>query len=387
MKVGIVLSKTPTYSETFFLSKIRGLQKHGFVVSLYVQKEDVSFKLCNVVQAPRFYRKNKFLQILAIFQVIFRLLPFLIRLQNFIKLERKVDRSWHQILKNIYNNAHILTAELDWLHFGFATMALQSEHVAQVIDAKMAVSLRGFDIDVYALQHPNCYSLLWKQVDKVHSISNYLLDKAKLLGLSNEISYSIIRPAVDLLKFNPVNRVLSEPINFLTVGRLHWIKGLIYTLEALAILKVKGVKFNYTIIGSGPDYEPIVFAISQLGLTKEVRLLGKKTHKDTLGYFTISDIYIQYSISEGFCNAVLEAQGMGCLCVVSDGGALPENVIHRQTGWVVPKRNPKLLANALQEVILLPEDVKGEYRKNATKRVIEAFSLDLQQKTFREFYN
>ena len=40
-----------------------------------------------------------------------------------------------------------------------------------------------------------------------------------------------------------------------------------------------------------------------------------------------SDVYLQYSVQEGFCNAVLEAQAMGLLCVVSDGGALPENVI------------------------------------------------------------
>ena len=40
-----------------------------------------------------------------------------------------------------------------------------------------------------------------------------------------------------------------------------------------------------------------------------------------------SDLYIQYSFSEGFCNAVLEAQSKGVLSIVSNAGALSENII------------------------------------------------------------
>ncbi|MBK7870836.1 MAG: glycosyltransferase family 4 protein [Saprospiraceae bacterium] len=56
-------------------------------------------------------------------------------------------------------------------------------------------------------------------------------------------------------------------------------------------------------------------------------------------YYEKADIYLQYSIQEGFCNAVLEAQAMGLLCIVSDAEGLPENILHGQTGWVVPKGN------------------------------------------------
>src|SRR5690606_28909922 len=97
-----------------------------------------------------------------------------------------------------YLNAHLLKANLDWLHFGFATMALGSETIAKAIGAKMAVSFRGFDINVYPIKHPECYNNLWKHVDKVHSISQYLLNKAISLGLSVETPFVIITPAVQL---------------------------------------------------------------------------------------------------------------------------------------------------------------------------------------------
>ena len=95
---------------------------------------------------------------------------------------------------------------------------------------------------------------------------------------------------------------------------------------------------------------------------------------------------MQYSLSEGFCNAVLEAQAMGCLCIVSDGGALPENVVHEKSGWVVPKQQPELLAKKLIEIIHMNDKEKHKISKFARQRVIEHFNLKDQAKAFKGFY-
>lgn len=347
----------------------------GFKVVLFVQQKDVDFDLCKVAVAPKVYRKNLVLQYGSTFKCLLQLIFRPAALLKFMKLERKTGRSTQQILKNIYNNSHILKADLDWLHFGFATMALQSENVAEAIGAKMAVSFRGFDLDVYSLKFPGCYELLWKRVTKVHSISNYLLQEALSLGLSSYIPAQVVTPAIDISKFKGEDVSYGESLNILTVGRLHWIKGISYVLEALSILKRNGVRFSFTIIGEGPGNESVAFEIHQLGLTDEVKIVGKIPHDKTLDYYSKSNMYVQYSNSEGFCNAVLEAQAMGLLCVVSDGGALPENVLHMKTGWVVPKRNPELLAKAIIEVHNLDPEKKTEFVKNAQQRVLSEFNL------------
>ena len=41
MKIGIILSNTPEYSETFFLSKIRGLQGRGHQV-IFLRKQETT---------------------------------------------------------------------------------------------------------------------------------------------------------------------------------------------------------------------------------------------------------------------------------------------------------------------------------------------------------
>lgn len=386
MKIGIVLSSTPSYSETFFNSKIKGLKSSGHEVILFVQHAEANFDLCVTETAPRLYKRNPFLQLITSLEVGWIMITNITRIKKFVSLEQEVGRSWSQILKNVYNNSHILKSKVDWVHFGFATQAIQSENVAKAIAAQMGVSLRGFDMDVYPLKHKNPYNLLWKNVDKVHAISNYMLQRAYEEGLSKNKYFQIITPAIDLsqFKYNPYRK--WENPKFLTIGRLHWIKGFHYTLEALAILANKGINFSYTIIGAGPEQEEILYAIHQLGLTDKVTIVGRKTHSEIMQYLLDANIYLQYSLSEGFCNAVLEAQAVGAFCIVSNGGALAENILHEKTGIVVPKRNPSLLAQRIEYVVNLPEVKREEILTFARERIENKFNLKFQHRAFCEFF-
>ncbi|WP_375234800.1 glycosyltransferase family 4 protein [Winogradskyella sp.] len=388
MKIGIVLSQPPSYSETFFNSKIKGLIEHGYIVELYVRQKSSDYTNCKVFTAPE-VSNNRVIQLFKTTFVILSLLPNLKGVLRFIKLEKSAGRSSSQTLKNIYTNSHLLKANLDWLHFGFTTMALQSEHVAKSIGAKMAVSCRGYDMDVYPLKNPNCYSLIWVNVDKVHAISKYMLTRAVENGMLNTTENSIITPAINTSLFQDnIEKQIDKikPVRITTTARLHWVKGLDYTLEALALLKTKGIKFNYEILGEGSEYESLRFAVHELGLEDNVSLVGKLSHKETLKKLQETDIYIQYSNSEGFCNAVLEAQAMGCFCIVSDGGALPENVLNNETGWVVPKRNPVALVEAISMVLNMDKLALKAVRNIARERVLKEFAIKTQIQSFIDFY-
>ena len=216
-------------------------------------------------------------------------------------------------------------------------MALERELVAQAIGAKMAVSFRGYDIGVYPLKNPDCYDLLWKKLDQVHYISDDLYKKAQQLGLPASIPHQKITPAIDTRFFDstsiPKDSIPDknkEVIHFCTIGRLHWKKGYVDMLQALRILKDQGINFKYHIIGDGEEYERIAFAAYQFNLQDEVIFEGKIDHQQVREILTNSTIYLQYSIQEGFCNAVLEAQALGKLCVVSDAEGLSENVVHKK---------------------------------------------------------
>ena len=81
-------------------------------------------------------------------------------------------------------------------------MSVRRENTAHAIGAKMAVSLRGYDISLYPLKHPGCYQLLWQRADKVHTISDALVQKAHEQGLSKAKLTVKITPAIDSKLFN-----------------------------------------------------------------------------------------------------------------------------------------------------------------------------------------
>lgn len=387
--IGIVLPSVPGYSETFFRSKISGLQANGATVVVFAAnsdrgKEAVPFDL---QYAPKL-SGNRLLVTGRSVLVLVNAFLFNYKVScRYLSLEQKDGVPIKERLKKLIANHFILQHPVDWLHFGFGTMALGRENVAQAVGAKMAVSFRGFDIGIYPLKHPNCYQKLFKKVNQIHVISDDITALLYAQGLTNPQIVTKITPAIDYSFFKATEPKENSVLQLVTIGRLHWKKGLEYTLEALALIKNKGFDFQYTIIGDGPERERLVFAAHQLGLENNVTFAGKLPPLAVKQALEGAKLYLQYSIQEGFCNAVLEAQAMGLLCVVSDAEGLSENVLHGATGWVVPKRNPAALALQIEEVLGLEALLQKQITTKAVQRIKEDFNIEKQTQAFVDFYN
>lgn len=389
MKIGLVLASVPGYSETFFTNKIKGLSDEGYSVCLFTTAKDkVRFTDAKVIYGPDLSGGKLTQSVVSILALAKLLFISPIVAARFYKLERKSCASRSELLRRLIINSHILPHKLDWLHFGFATMGIDRELVGKAIGAKVAVSFRGYDISVYPVKHPGYYKRLFANIDKVHTISDDLLNEAYQIGLPETTKTTKITPAIDSgLFFHYRPSVLpGDFIQIITVARLHWKKGLEYTIEALALVKEAGIRFRYKIIGEGPELERLVFACSQLGLQDCIEFTGRIDHNEIPKILKFGDLYLQYSIQEGFCNSVLEAQAAGMLCIVSDAEGLSENVIDGITGWVVQKRKPALLAKRILEVLQMPHNELLSISHQAAERVRAEFDLGTQRRKFVDFY-
>ncbi|MBI9061382.1 MAG: glycosyltransferase family 4 protein [Marinilabiliaceae bacterium] len=388
MTVGLVLSSLPGYSETFFRNKIHVLKQHGFQVILFtsytIQKSDLDFK-----KGPPEFKSNPLFYFM---RVIIELLHLLLvvpgRVIRLVTLEWADGKGISQIMKNLYSNSHILRSNLDWLHFGFATQALEKENLATVLGARMAVSFRGYDINVYPMKYPDAYKAVWGKLDKVHSISDSLYHKALKIGLPSDVSYEKITPAIDVRFFTPAKRSFNggDKLVITTIARLTWIKGLDYAIQAMRILADSGCDFSYQIIGDGILYDRLCFAIHQLELDNYVQLIGRKSSHEIRDILNKTDIYLQPSLEEGFCNAVLEAQACHCMCIVTGVGGLVENVQNGITGWHVAVGDSESIARKIIDVINMSEEEIERILCNAGERIKTEFSIELQQQKFIRFY-
>lgn len=388
MKIGLIFTNLPSNTETFFLNKIRGLRKQGHEVFLFGQTDSENKKKY-VIPHPNLDKNFifRFLKVTLTLIMFFFTKPKITF--SFLRLETNDGCPFFYSLENLFLNSHILKKKLDWVHFSYCNVAIRRENVAKSIGAKMSISLRGYDISIYPLKNIGCYQKLWVKVDKVHSISNDLLCTAKNQGLGEKKSYMIINPAIDVTHFTlkrNTKKKNNKEINFLTVSRLHWKKGLDYTLEAMFLLKRKGLNFKYTIIGEGLEFERLMVTCNQLELSRNVRFLGHVEHNKLNPFYSNADIYLQYSIQEGFCNSVLEAQSMGLICVASDAEGLKENIIDGKTGYIVEKRNPSKLANKIHDITGQKNSSLEDIRLRATSRVKKEFNLKSQSDLFNKFY-
>lgn len=382
--IGLVLSNTPAYSETFFRSKIAGLTARG--ASVIVFAKGASNGINAKVVAPWPARRTSILTYLLVPAVV--TLAFVSAPAVFVqfwRLERQQGKNVKSVLQSIYLNAHILPRKVDWLHFGFAALTIGRENVAKAMRAKMSVSFRGFDIMVFPLNKPKCYNHIWTKLDKVHSISAFLLAEAVNLGMPAATNAVIISPAIHEVA-GRASGILASPIRIVTVARLHWIKGLEYALIAMQQLVKRQIDFTYEIIGEGEERERLVFEVNNLNLSKQVSLLGKRSHHEALHCIASCDIYLQPSLMEGFCNAVLEAQVRGRLCIVSAVGGMTENVVDGVTGWAVPPRDGHAIAEKIMSVVTLSNTQRETISRQAMERVRKNYTLHDQADKWEQFF-
>jgi len=171
----------------------------------------------------------------------------------------------------------------------------------------------------------------------------------------------------------------------LSVGRLEWKKGYEFALSALKLLQDQGCNFEYRVIGEGEHRAAIEFASYQLGINGRVCFLGAVPHDQVIRHLQWADIFLHPSVSEGFCNAVIEAQAVGLPVVCTDADGLPENVADGITGFVVPRRDSIKLAEKLTLLISDP-NLRLTLGEAGRKRVMEKFQLDEQKEAFHNFF-
>jgi len=142
------------------------------------------------------------------------------------------------------------------------------------------------------------------------------------------------------LGLEPGTRVL------LSVGRLSHEKGHADLVRALPrIRELAGdAPFRLVVVGEGPERPRIEKLCRSLCLTDIVTLAGQQSEIDP--YYSIADLFVLPSHSEGCPNVLLEAMAAGVPVIAAAVGGIPEIVTHGQNAILVKKRNPEDLASA-----------------------------------------
>jgi glycosyltransferase involved in cell wall biosynthesis len=106
---------------------------------------------------------------------------------------------------------------------------------------------------------------------------------------------------------------------------------------------------------------------------------------DVSEWLTASEIAVVPSHEEPLGNATLEAMSFALPVIGSRVGGIPEMIVDRSTGQLVPPRSPHALAQALEAFLAAPH-LRRQYGQAGRRRCEEKFSLDTHvQNVLRQY--
>ena len=88
--------------------------------------------------------------------------------------------------------------------------------------------------------------------------------------------------------------------------------------------------------------------------------------------YNAADVFVLPSLSENLPNTIMEAMACGVPCVAFRVGGIPEEIDHRQNGYVAEYRNAEDLARGIRWI--LTEADYDELSKNAVHKVAQNYS-------------
>lgn len=255
----------------------------------------------------------------------------------------------------------------------------------------IVVSLRGAHINYTPIVNVSIAELYRKTfpfVDRFHAVSNAIAQEALKYGdiqRKTTIIHSPI-PSCFFNVFEPYKKRNDKLIKIVSIGRFHWKKGYRYALDSLKYLKLAGFDFHYTIVGSYQAPEELLFQIQQLNLIDNITIVGYLNQNDLISLLHSQDVLLLSSVEEGIANVVLEAMAIGIPVVSTNCGGMSEVVFHKKTGWLVPKRNSKAIAQAIIEVSQTSESELQRITQHAHDFVKLHFNTEQSIKQFLELY-
>jgi glycosyltransferase involved in cell wall biosynthesis len=126
-------------------------------------------------------------------------------------------------------------------------------------------------------------------------------------------------------------------------------------LESAKIMLKKYPGTRFVLVGDGST-RPEVEALGQrLGIADSLIFTGMQ--EDVRGIILACDFTVLSSLHEGFGNVICESMALGKPVVATDVGGIPEIVKDGENGFLVPRKNPGMMAEKMLYLIKHPKEL------------------------------
>lgn len=219
------------------------------------------------------------------------------------------------------------------------------------------------------------------QASFVLCISDFCRDQLRGLTPPAEWpKFRVIRLGVDPLLLAPFSAARPgahpPPPTLVCVGRLVPEKGHGILLEALRLLRERGIALRAVLIGTGPLEAKLQGRVAQDKMQDCVSFTSGLSHEQTLAQVRCADVFALASFAEGVPVALMEAMSLGVPCVSTAIAGIPELIHTGESGLLVAPGDPVGLADALQ-ALLADDALRRRLGSAGRQRVLLDYNLPL----------
>jgi glycosyltransferase involved in cell wall biosynthesis len=233
------------------------------------------------------------------------------------------------------------------------------------------------------------YNSVMARGERVIAISHFVADHAATVYGIGRDRLRIIPRGVNLASFDPTRvgaqrivglarqwRLPDDALVVMLPGRLTRWKGGLDLIAAIAALGRRDL--CCVLVGAEQRRgfrNELDAAIEERGLGDLFRLVGEC--RDMPAAYMLADVVVSASSDpEGFGRVIVEAQAMGRPVVATDHGGARETIVPGVTGWLVPPRDPDVLAAAIGEALSLDAEKRERIAGCAIAHVATHFTCD-----------
>ncbi|CBH09324.1 N-acetylglucosaminyl-phosphatidylinositol biosynthetic protein, putative [Trypanosoma brucei gambiense DAL972] len=218
-------------------------------------------------------------------------------------------------------------------------------------------SLFGF-ADVSSIHINKVCEWSLRNVDQVICVSNTSRENTVLRAKIDPQRVSVIPNATDCSFFTPpddmkykswASKVENEGLTIVVIGRLVYRKGSDLFVDVIPEICKRHPNIRWIVGGDGPRRSQFQQMIERHDLMDRVKMLGSLPHSGVRNVLIQGQIFLNCSLTEAFCIALIEAASCGLLCVSTRVGGVPE--VLPPNMLLLAEPDPSSIITTLEEAI------------------------------------
>lgn len=380
-KVVYLLDIFPTVSETFILNEILTVTEKNIDVAIFSRRapQEKSFH----PRAGRLRAKTHYLTdpshlsrgvLLRSHLSLFLRYPVsYLKTLVFALRHRRKDLGWYFKAAGCYA-LQIARERPDHIHSHFASLANGfAMLISMILQVPYTFTAHGWH-DIFHNPPADFYQRA-AAAKKVVTVSRYNKNYLMTHFAIPDGKIEVVHCGIKTEMFSSSKKSPDQPVQILSVSRLHPIKGVEHLIRACRILKDRRFAFHCTIVGGGEQYAEMKDLIRGLQLEGDVELAGVKTEEEVRKYYSAADIYVNSSLCEGLSVSIMEAMASELPVVASEVTGVGELIEPGVNGRLVPPGEPEPLADAVMALGQNLPQSKEMGIKNSAK-IQQDFYLD-----------